>query len=76
MSDMRLKTNINQVGDLPNGLGIYTWDWTDEAVEKGLANNMHIGVLAQEVEKIMPSAVVHTDSGYMAVKYNEILKEL
>ena len=75
-SDMRLKTNINQVGDLPNGLGIYTWDWTDEAVEKGLANNMHIGVLAQEVEKIMPSAVVHTDSGYMAVKYNEILQEL
>ena len=76
MSDMRLKTNINQVGDLSNGLGIYTWDWTDEAVEKGLANNMHIGVLAQEVEKIMPSAVVHTDSGYMAVKYNEILQEL
>jgi hypothetical protein len=76
MSDMRLKTNIKQVGDLPNGLGIYTWNWTDEAVQKGLANNMHIGVLAQEVEKIMPSAVVHTDSGYMAVKYNEILKEL
>ncbi len=76
MSDMRLKTNINQVGNLPNGLGIYTWDWTDEAVEKDLANNMHIGVLAQEVEKIMPSAVVHTDSGYMAVKYNEILQEL
>ena len=76
MSDMRLKTNINQVGDLPNGLGIYTWNWTDEAVEKGLANNMHIGVLAQEVEKIMPSAIVHTDSGYMAVKYNEILQEL
>ena len=74
MSDMRLKTNINPVGNLPNGLGIYTWDWTDEAVEKGLANNMHVGVLAQEVEKIMPSAIVHTDSGYMAVKYNEILQ--
>ena len=74
MSDMRLKTNINPVGNLPNGLGIYTWDWTDEAVEKDLANNMHVGVLAQEVEKIMPSAIVHTDSGYMAVKYNEILQ--
>jgi hypothetical protein len=34
MSDARLKTNINQVGNLPNGLGLYTWDWTEDAVEK------------------------------------------
>ena len=75
MSDMRLKTNINQVGNLPNGLGIYTWDWTEDAVNKGLANDMHIGVLAQEVAEVMPEAVVHTPSGYMAVKYGELLKE-
>ena len=75
MSDMRLKTNINQVGNLPNGLGIYTWDWTEDAVNKGLANDMHIGVLAQEVAEVMPEAVVHTPSGYLAVKYGELLKE-
>ena len=76
MSDARLKTNINQVGNLPNGLGIYTWDWTDDAVNKGLANDMHLGVLAQEVADVMPEAVVHTPSGYMAVRYGELLKEI
>jgi hypothetical protein len=75
MSDARLKTNINQVGNLPNGLGIYTWDWTKDAVEKGLANDMHIGVLAQEVAVIAPESVVHTESGYMAVNYGELLKD-
>ena len=75
MSDARLKTNINQVGNLPNGLGIYTWDWTKDAVEKGLANDMHIGVLAQEVAVIAPESVVTTESGYMAVKYGELLKD-
>jgi len=75
-SDMRLKTNINQVGNLPNGLGIYTWDWTEDAVDKGLANDMHIGVLAQEVADVIPEAVVHTPSGYMAVDYHQVLKGL
>ena len=75
MSDARLKTNINQVGNLPNGLGIYTWDWTKDAVEKGLANDMHIGVLAQEVAVIAPESVVTTESGYMAVNYGELLKD-
>ena len=29
----------------------------------------------QEVAEVMPEAVVHTPSGYMAVKYGELLKE-
>ena len=76
MSDMRLKTNINQIGNLANGIGIYAWDWTEDAVNKGLANDMHIGVLAQEVAEVMPEAVVHTPSGYMAVKYVQLLQGL
>ena len=75
-SDARLKTNINQVGNLPNGLGLYTWDWTEDAIDKGLDNHMTLGVIAQEVEKVMPEMVVTTPSGYMAVNYGELYKDL
>ena len=75
-SDARLKTNINQVGNLPNGLGLYTWDWTEDAIDKGLDNSMTLGVIAQEVEKVMPEMVVTTPSGYMAVNYGELYKDL
>ena len=74
MSDVRLKTNIEPVGKLANGLNLYSWDWTQDAIDKGLANDMHLGVLAQEVEEIMPEAVVYTDSGYMAVDYGKVLR--
>ena len=49
MSDMRLKTNIERVGELPNGLGLYTWEWTEDAKDKGLSNSMTLGTIAQEV---------------------------
>tara|TARA_R110002126_G_scaffold91189_7_gene217101 strand:- start:199 stop:3312 length:3114 start_codon:yes stop_codon:yes gene_type:complete len=76
MSDMRLKTNIEQVGNLPSGLGIYTWDWTDDAINDGLAGDMTIGVLAQEAQVLAPDAVVTTPSGYFAVNYAKLLKGL
>tara|TARA_R110000803_G_scaffold188666_1_gene251119 strand:+ start:164 stop:1978 length:1815 start_codon:yes stop_codon:yes gene_type:complete len=76
MSDARLKTNINQVGNLPNGLGLYTWDWTEDAVNKGLSNSMTLGVIAQEVEQAMPGMTVKTPSGYIAVNYGELYKGL
>ena len=76
MSDMRLKTNIEQVGNLPSGLGIYTWDWTNDAMSNGLAGDMTIGVLAQEAQVVAPDAVVTTSSGYLAVDYQKLLKGL
>lgn len=76
MSDMRLKTNIERVGELPNGLGLYTWEWTEDAKEKGLSNSMTLGAIAQEVEAFDPSLTVTTPSGYLAVKYNELYQGL
>jgi hypothetical protein len=75
-SDMRLKTNINELGRLDNGLGVYSWDWTEEAEEKGLSNSMRSGFMAQEVEEIMPENVVTMPSGYLAVKYDKVFQEL
>ena len=76
MSDMRLKTNIERVGELPNGLGLYTWEWTEDAKEKGLSNSMTLGAIAQEVEAFDPSLTATTPSGYLAVKYNELYQGL
>ena len=75
-SDIRLKTNIKELGRLDNGLGVYSWDWTEEAEEKGLSNSMRSGFMAQEVEEIMPENVVTMPSGYLAVKYDKVFQEL
>jgi hypothetical protein len=48
MSDIRLKSNIVKVGEHPRGFGIY---------EYNIFGRRQRGVIAQEVEKIIPEAV-------------------
>ena len=59
-SDVRLKSNIVKVGDHPKGFGIYEYD---------IDGRRERGVLAQEVEKIMPEAVMEHPNGYKMVNY-------
>lgn len=70
MSDKRLKTNIERVGELENGLGIYTWEWTEEAKEAGLDADYTKGVIAQEVDEVLPEAIVMGSDGYLRVDYS------
>ena len=71
-SDSRLKDNISKIGQLPNGLGIYTWTWNE--IAKGLGiNSQEVGVLAQEVLEIKPDAVQLDENGYYKVNYSEAL---
>ena len=72
-SDERLKTNIRQYDKLDNGLNLYVWDWTEEAIDKGFGDNLNYGVLAHEVKQIMPDAVHVSDSGYLKVDYAKVL---
>jgi hypothetical protein len=67
-SDERLKENIKPIGKSENGHNVYTWDWNDKAKELGV-NTPTIGVLAQEVMKYMPEAVIEDESGYYMVNY-------
>jgi hypothetical protein len=68
-SDIRMKENIKPVGVLPNGLNIYEFDYKSEF--KDIAGyGKHIGVMAQEVEKVMPYAVIDADNGYKMVNYS------
>jgi len=71
-SDERLKENIKRIGSLGD-LGWYEWDWNDKAIELGIKDQPTYGVIAQEVAKIVPNAIVMDASGYLAVNYRELL---
>lgn len=64
MSDRRLKENIRRVGTLDNGLGVYLYTY------KG-GSEPQIGVMADEVEQIIPHAVTEMH-GYKAVNYGAL----
>lgn len=52
LSDEREKEDIRRIGRLDNGLGVYSYRYRgDERVQ--------IGVMAQEVEEMLPEAVFH-----------------
>jgi endosialidase-like protein len=64
-SDRRLKTDVVRIGAHALGFGIYRFKylWSEEE---------YIGVLAQEVAEVLPSAVVHQPDGFFAVDYAAI----
>jgi Chaperone of endosialidase len=61
-SDRRLKKNIKKIGEYTNGLGLYIYDY--------VWGQPSVGVMADEVEAIMPEAVIMTASGFKAVNYD------
>lgn len=69
LSDRRLKKDIEKVGELPNGLSWYKWNWNGLL---GLAGEAY-GVIADEVKAVMPSAVIRQGNGFDAVNYGEVL---
>lgn len=66
-SDEQLKTNIQKVGNHPAGFGLYLFDYKPEFQEFG--KGRQFGVMAQEVEPIMPEAVSFSADGYRHVNY-------
>jgi hypothetical protein len=65
-SDENLKTDIKRIGTHDSGVGIYSYNYKDGY---NLPTGIQVGVLAQEVEKVIPEAVIVTDSGFKAVNY-------
>lgn len=63
-SDRRLKENIEAVGtDERTGLTLYHFNYIGD-------DTVFRGVMADEVERIMPDAVMEDDLGYKAVNYD------
>lgn len=76
-SDERLKNNIQPIQnalDKVNTLGGYTFDWNEELQKARKGHD--IGVIAQEVQSILPEIVVQRENGYLAVDYEKLVPVL
>jgi len=75
-SDIRFKENITPIEnaiDKINQIGGYTYDWKEEnKIEHGYDGN-DVGVIAQEIEAVLPQLVQTRESGYKAVKYDKLV---
>jgi hypothetical protein len=73
-SDERLKDNIevisNPIEKVQSLKGV-TWDWNDNAdkLQQSLPN---VGVIAQDVEKVLPQLVKDRDNGFKGVDYAKL----
>jgi hypothetical protein len=64
-SDFRLKHAITLIGRLDNGLGFYRFVYNG-------GTTAYVGVMAQEVQTVMPDAVVRGPDGYLRVRYDKL----
>ena len=64
-SDFRLKHEIILLGYLNNGLGFYRFVYNG-------GEKAYVGVIAQEVQRIIPQAVVRGRDGYLRVFYDKV----
>jgi hypothetical protein len=65
LSDIRLKRDIVKVGQLDNGLALYRYKYL--ATERE-----YVGVMAQDVQKVMPDAVQTASDGFLRVNYAKL----
>ena len=74
-SDIRLKDNIKSIDkalDKVNKIQGIEFDWIEKEEVHG--NSGHdVGVIAQEIEKVLPEVVDTRDNGYKAVKYEKLV---
>lgn len=68
LSDIALKENIKFENIIINNLPIFSFEYKD----KSISNDRFIGVMAQDVEKEYPKAVIINYNGYKMVDYSQI----
>lgn len=67
-SDRSIKENIVQVGVHPSGIGLYLFNYKS-AFWASSGNGRQFGVMADEVEGVMPKAVLMHPDGHKQVNY-------
>ena len=79
-SDERLKENVKPISwalDKVMKINGVTFDWIPltEEQEVHIHGNKgaDVGIIAQEIEKILPEVVITRDNGYKAVNYDKIV---
>lgn len=64
LSDRRMKTDIRPVGKLDNGLTVFVYRYID-------GGPFHLGLMADDVKELHPSAVERGPDGFDRVRYLE-----
>ena len=64
-SDIALKHDVVLLGHLDNGLGYYRFSYLG-------SSRAYVGVMAQEVQAVMPQAVTRGSDGYLRVYYDRL----
>jgi hypothetical protein len=64
-SDIMFKHDIHLLGYIDNGLGFYRFSYNG-------SDRAYVGVIAQEVQSVMPAAVVRGRDGYLRVFYDKL----
>ena len=64
-SDVALKHDVMLLGHLDNGLGYYRFSYHG-------SDRAYVGVMAQEVQAVMPAAIVRGRDGYLRVHYDKL----
>jgi hypothetical protein len=64
-SDVALKHDVSLLGYLDNGLGFYRFSYNGD-------DTVYVGVMAQDVQKVMPQAVTRDAQGYLRVYYDKL----
>ena len=74
-SDCRLKDDLNVICNtqsIINSLTGYSFTWNEESNREG----SDLGVIAQDVQEVLPSIVKERDNGYLAVDYIKLIPVL
>ncbi len=72
-SDERLKDNIQPITEplwKVSQIGGYTFDWNEK---QDTYEGHDVGVVAQEIHKVLPEVVAERSNGYLGVKYEKIV---
>jgi hypothetical protein len=75
-SDIRLKENIQPIQNALEkieSISGNTYDWKEGYDEIHSHKGNDVGVIAQEIEEILPQIVTNRDNGYKAVQYEKII---
>ena len=75
-SDVRLKDNIEVIKgslDKIDGIRGVEFDWNEKSPGWAKERGHDVGVIAQEVQKVVPEIVVERKNGYLGVDYKRIV---
>ena len=81
-SDARLKENINYIDDALGKVAKIQgveFDWTEDYIAKAggedgyFVRKHDVGLIAQQVENVLPELVANRDDGFKAMKYDRVV---